>query len=63
MRHQIEPITDLIKTGSRFLALTCPDEIQQFNQTFENLVCADAKNKLSFLFFQFLIDLVHLILI
>ena len=26
---QIEPINDLIKTGSRFLALTCPDEIQQ----------------------------------
>ena len=45
----------MIKTGSRFLALTCPDEIQQYNQTVENLECADAKNKLTFLFFQFFI--------
>ena len=55
LSDQIEQITDLIKTGSRFLAVTCPDEIKQYNQTLDNLKCADAKNKLSFLFFQFVI--------
>ena len=55
LSDKIETFNDLIKTCSRLLALTCPDEISQYNETFENLNCTDAKNKLTFLFFQFLI--------
>ena len=55
MSDKIETINDLIKTCCKLLALACPDEISQYNETFENLDCTDAKNKLTFLFFQFLI--------
>ena len=55
LSDKIVTINDLIKTCSQLLALTCPDEILKYYETLKSLDCTDAKNKLTFLFFQFLI--------
>ena len=53
LSDKIATINDLIKNCCQLLALTCPDEILKYNETFASLDCTDAKNKLAFLFFQF----------
>ena len=55
LTNQINQIEDVIKSCCNLLKFTCPDEISNYSKSYEGLKCADAKNKLSFLFFQFLI--------
>ena len=55
LSNQIDQIDTVIKASCDLLAVLCPNEILQYNQTKANLKCVDAQFKLSILFFKFLI--------